>query len=228
VPNPVIVALRRAAVARGSDPLLTWYGGGARVELSVRTFANWVDKTANLIEDLDAGGGTIAGSVSRDHPGSWMSLVWPLAAWQRGCAYAPSDGPADLLVTGPEPGTARGSIATLACSLHPLALGLRDLPDGVLDYTSEALAQPDAHWASEVAAAAPAWVEAGRGIGHADLAAVPGSAERRLVRTSDAFGTLEAAVLAPLLGGGSAVLLDEPADAERLASLGRSERAVLA
>jgi uncharacterized protein (TIGR03089 family) len=228
VPNPVIAELQRAVRLRGGEPLLTWYGAGARIELSVRTFANWVDKTANLIEDLDAAGGTVAGIVSRDHPGSWMSLVWPLAAWQRGCTYTVSDGPADLVVTGPGLTAAVDGIGTIACSLHPLALGLRDLPVDVLDYTGEALARPDAHWALEVDAAGAAWTQPGRSLTHGDLAALPSSPGRTLVQTSDAFGTLAAAVLAPLLGGGSCVLVDEPADAARLASLCRSERAVLA
>lgn len=226
--NPVIVALQRAVRTRGSEPLLTWYGSGARVELSVRTFANWVDKTANLIESLDAAGGTISGTVSRTHPGNWMSLVWPLAAWQRGCTYALDASPADLAVIGPDDPRPLPGTTTLACSLHPLALGLRDLPDGVDDFSSEALAQPDAHWADDVAGAAPAWIDAGRTLSHAGLGEVPGTGDRRLVRTSDAFGTLEAAILAPLLGGGAAVLVDEPVDAGRLAALLKSERAVLA
>ncbi len=226
--NPVIVALRRAAGSRGSEPLVTWYGAGARVELSVRTFANWVDKTANLVEALDAAGGTIAGTVSRTNPGNWMSLVWPLAAWQRGCMYSLDPGPVDLAVVGPDDPRPQPGVTTLACSLHPLGLGLRDLPDGVGDYSGEALAQPDSHWAEDVAADAPAWLEPGRSLSHAELAALAGSAERRLVLTSDAFATLEAAVLSPLLGGGSSVLVDEPADGDRLAALCRAERAVLA
>jgi uncharacterized protein (TIGR03089 family) len=225
--NPVIVALQRAVRTRGSEPLISWYGGGARVELSVRTFANWVDKTANLIGSLDAAGGTVAGTVSRTNPGNWMSLVWPLAAWQSGCTYALEPAPADLVVTGPDAPHAVPGVTTLACSLHPLALGLRDLPDGVLDYSGEALAQPDAHWAEDVSDA-PAWLETGRSLSHAELGDLPGTGARRLVQTSDAFGTLAAAVLAPLLGGGSSVLVDEPVEAERLAALLRSERSVLA
>lgn len=228
MPNPVIAELQRAVRLRGGEPLLTWYGAGARIELSVRTFANWVDKTANLIEDLDAAGCTVAGIVSRDHPGSWMSLVWPLAAWQRDCTYTLSDGPADLVVTGPEHPAAVEGVVTIACSLHPLGLGLRTLPEDVLDYTGEALARPDAHWAVEVEADGAAWTQPGRSITHGDLAALRPSSGRSLVQTSDAFGTLTAAVLGPLLGGGSSVLVDEPADAERLESLCRSERAVLA
>lgn len=226
--NPVITALERAARSRGSDPLLTWYGAGARVEFSVRTFANWVDKTANLIGELDAAGGTIAGAVSRTAPGNWMSLVWPLAAWQRGCTYSVDAAEADLIVVGPVDPRPHPGVPTVACSLHPLALGLRGLDGDVLDYSGEALAQPDAHWAEEVSGHADAWVESGRSLSHGDLGEVRGTAERRLAQASDAFATLEAAVLAPLLGGGSAVLVDEAADPERLAALCRSERAVLA
>lgn len=226
--NPVTLALERAARTRGSEPLLTWYGAGARVEFSVRTFANWVDKTANLIEASEAAGGTVAGLVSRTSPGNWMSLVWPLAAWQRGCAYALTAAGADLVVVGPDDPRPHPGSTTLACSLHPLALGLRELPDGVDDYSGEALAQPDAHWATEAAADAPAWLEPGRSLSHAEVGQLAGTAERRLVRTSDPLGTLQAAVVAPLLGGGSSVLVDEPADADRLAALCRSERAVLA
>ena len=146
--NPVVSALSRRARGGGSDPLLTWYRpeSGARTELSVRTVANWVDKTANLLEELGAEG-AVAGPVSAAHPGHWMSLVWPLAAWQRGLAYVAGapDATCEVVVTGPEDPRAHAGLTTLACSLHPLGLGLRGLGDGVLDFSTEALAQPDAH-----------------------------------------------------------------------------------
>ncbi len=52
----VLVALQRRARSSGAEPLLTHYdlAGGGRTELSVATFANWVNKTANLIEDVGA------------------------------------------------------------------------------------------------------------------------------------------------------------------------------
>lgn len=225
--NPVIVALQRAVRTRGSEPLLTWYGSGARVELSVRTFANWVDKTANLIESLDAAGGTIAGPLSATHPGNWMTLVWPLAAWQAGCTWVVTASPdaVDLVVTGPEEPVPHAGTTTIACSLHPLALGLSGLPHGVLDFSTEALSQPDAHWAQPVGDDDPAWTgPGGRSITHADLGRLPGEAGRRLVVPTDAFGTLLEAVLYPLLGGGSVVLVDDPVDADQVERICRSER----
>ena len=51
-----LAALQRRARTEGAEPLLTHYdlAGGGRTELSVATFANWVNKTANLIEDVGA------------------------------------------------------------------------------------------------------------------------------------------------------------------------------
>ena len=45
------MALERRVSQHGSSPLLTWYDldAGYRIELSGRTFANWVDKSANLL-----------------------------------------------------------------------------------------------------------------------------------------------------------------------------------
>ena len=53
----VLTALQRRARTSGGEPLLTHYDldTGGRTELSVAPFANWVAKTANLIEDLGAG-----------------------------------------------------------------------------------------------------------------------------------------------------------------------------
>lgn len=211
----------------GAAPLLTWYAPptGARTELSVRTFANWVDKTANLLDDLGVEE-LVAGPVSAAHPGHWMSLLWPLAAWQRGCAYTPGpDAAADLVVVGPDRPAATPGATTLACSLHPLGLGLRDLPEGVLDFTGEALAQPDAHLAVGVDPAAPAWRDAAGTRSHAATGSLQPEAGRVLLRPSDPWGTLVAAVLAPVLGGGSAVVVDGPADAAELHRIAAAEHA---
>ena len=48
--------LRRWVRDQGASPLFTYYdpGGGERIELSGVSFANWVDKTSNLlVEELD-------------------------------------------------------------------------------------------------------------------------------------------------------------------------------
>jgi uncharacterized protein (TIGR03089 family) len=225
--NPIVRALTDRCRRSGADPLLTWYRPetGARTELSVRSFANWVDKTANLLDTLEVTG-LVAGPLCADHPGHWMSLVWPVAAWQRGCGFTPAPSPAaELFVVGPEAPQSHLPAVTIACSLHPLALGLRDLPSGVLDFTGEALAEPDAHYATPVVADAVAWQDPGRQISHAALAQVTEQAGRVLVRPTTAWDTLVAALLGPLLGGGSAVVVEGPVAADALARLAATERA---
>jgi uncharacterized protein (TIGR03089 family) len=230
MPSPVITALTAAVGRRGSEPLLTWYDPvtSARTELSVRTFANWVDKTANLLRDLDAEDTVVAGPLSLGHPGHWMSLLWPLAAWQAGCQYTtmPS-GAAEVIVTGPTHPQSFPVLTTIACSLHPLGLPLNDLPEGVLDFTSEALAQPDQHLANRVDPDGPAWVDAERRVSHRDLLADP-ITERVLVPVGAPWPTLREAVLRPLAGGGSAVVVDGPATAQTLARIAASEHATMA
>lgn len=224
--NLIVQALGKATRNRGSSPQLTWYqpSSGARTELSARTLANWVDKTANLLIDLDAVSCEVRGEVSRDHPGHWMSLLWPLAAWQAGCSYWVVDSAsAKIRVVGPSTPALDPARITIACSLHPLGVGLRDLPAGVLDFSSEALAQSDQRYALEVEPDEPAWVETTKTRSHRELLVRPVS-ERVLVRPSGAWQTLVEAILAPLLGGGSAVVVDGEIDPEALARLTLAER----
>lgn len=212
----------------GSRPLLTYYHPekGERVEFSARSFANWVDKTANLLETLGVEG-RVAGPVSVAHPGHWMSLVWPLACWQRGLAYQavapPLPAEAELAVVGPEDPQPLLPGMTIACSLHPLGLGLRDLPSGVLDYSTEALAEPDAHWAEPVNPDDLAWLDGSDPLTHADWLALPPEPGRVLVRPSLARWTFAEAVARPLLGG-SAVVVDGPVSSDELARIIASER----
>jgi uncharacterized protein (TIGR03089 family) len=230
MPSPAIRLLTEAAVRRGSEPLLTWYdpATSARTELSVRTFANWVDKTSNLLRELDADDSVVAGPLSVSHPGHWMSLIWPLAAWQAGCCYTtmPS-GEAEVIVTGPTNPQPFPVLTTIACSLHPLGLPLAGLPDGVVDFSSEALAQSDQHVAARVDPSAIAWIDAEREVSHRDLVPdpVPG---RILVAAGKPWQTLRQAVLGPLAGGGSAVVVDGPADRQLLERIAASEHATMA
>ena len=81
-------SLAQRVARRGAQPLLTYYSAadGARTELSAVTFANWVDKTANLIVDLGhEDGDPIDVALAEAHPAHWVTLVWIAAAWQRGC-----------------------------------------------------------------------------------------------------------------------------------------------
>lgn len=189
-----------------SNPLLTHYGSATeRTELSARTFANWVDKTANLIVEDDLGpGDRVRLDLLAERPGHWMTLVWVAAAWRAGVAV--TDGDAELVVTGPG---ADGGAGSYACSLHPLGLALRGLGGGVRDFSSEALAQPDAWLGTGGTADDPAWAVAGRTLTAAELLGTDASDRRQLVvGEGDAFEVVTRALIAPVLGGGSVVVVD--------------------
>jgi uncharacterized protein (TIGR03089 family) len=68
----------------GDKPFLTWYDDrrGERVELSYRTFGNWVAKTANLlVDELGAEPGDRVGVVLVDH---WQTPIVLAACWRAG------------------------------------------------------------------------------------------------------------------------------------------------
>lgn len=123
--------LDRRLAADPGQPLLTFYddGTGERTELSVKTFANWVSKTANLLTDelmLDAGD-----AIRIDLPPHWLGPVFLGAAWSAGLDVGAD---ADVVVVGPD-GLDTRARTVLACALHPFALPFPDpLPAGVLDH----------------------------------------------------------------------------------------------
>ncbi|MBK9156560.1 MAG: hypothetical protein IPM11_00175 [Micropruina sp.] len=208
---------------RGSAPLVTHYdlATGARTELSAITFANWVDKTTNLLESLDVDPGTtIALPVLDERPGHWMGLIWPIAAWQRGCQVlvAPRTevGEAALVVIGPGSSAPVAGLPTIACSLHPLGLSLRGLPPGVDDFTQLALAEPDACQSVQPDPRALAWSDADRRLTTRRSPLHP----RSLAGACASVGPVDDLSLpplaGPLLGGGSTVLVEGPADADEL------------
>ncbi|MEU3722073.1 TIGR03089 family protein [Streptomyces sp. NPDC031705] len=139
--------LRSALAADPGRPLVTFYDDatGERVELSVATFANWVAKTANLLQgDLGAEPGDRLALLL---PAHWQSAVWLLACASVGVVAEVGGDPAgaDLVVSGPD---------TLeearACSGERIALALRPLggrfpqpPAGFADYAVEVPGQGD-------------------------------------------------------------------------------------
>jgi uncharacterized protein (TIGR03089 family) len=128
-------------------PLVTFYDDatGERVELSVATFANWVAKTANLLQDD-------LGAQPGDHlvlllPAHWQTAVWVLAGFSVGAVVAPGGDPAqaDVVVSGPD-----SLDAARACDGERVALALRPLggrfpqpPAGFADYAVEVPSQGD-------------------------------------------------------------------------------------
>jgi uncharacterized protein (TIGR03089 family) len=78
------VAVERQVGRYGDKPLLTWYDDhrDERVELSYRTFDNWVAKTANLlVDELGAEPGDRVGAVLADH---WRTPIVLAACWRAG------------------------------------------------------------------------------------------------------------------------------------------------
>ena len=152
-PNPRTFADLLAAALRSDParPFVTFYDDrtGERVELSVTTYANWVAKTAGLVQDeLDVERG---GLVLVDLPTHWLGAVWLGAAWTGGLVVTTDPAAAeqaDLVVCGPE-GVERyagraDSVPVVALSLRPLGARFAEpLPTGVVDYGAVVLAQPD-------------------------------------------------------------------------------------
>lgn len=226
--------LRRWVAERGASPLVTYYdlATGERTELSGVSMANWVDKTSNLLVDElgSEPGDQVELAIAERNPGHWMTLVWHLACWQVGAAVTlghPTS--AAVVVAGPEDSTAAAPGApVLICSLHPLGLPLTEPPGaGVLDFIAEVRAQPDQHAAVPQSGLALAWRDPTRQLTQADLVSEAPADRRRLVRPSDPWITVREALLAPLLGGGSSVVVTGPAAPGRLASIASQEQADL-
>lgn len=200
-----ISALRRRLNALPAQPFFTHYGQDARIELSAVTFANWVDKTANLLEELGVEPGEVVQlDVVRSHPGHWVSMVWMAGCWQRGCTVSlDEDSSAVLLVTGPD-GTSDGR-PSIACSLHPLGMGFDTVPTGCTDY-AEVLSQPDSHVAEPVVANN---IAVAPGITFQDLRDVaPRDSRILVVDPVPGWESIRELLVAPLIGGGSTVVTD--------------------
>ena len=215
------------------QPLVTAYDDatGERTELSVTTYGNWVSKTANLLTDelgLDAGD-----TVLLDLPSHWLVPVFLGAAWSAGLAATDSpDEQHDVVVTGPA-GLSRppGSAQVVACSLRPFAVRFPEaLPQGVLDYGLMWPGQSDVFLA--LTAPSPdtvAWRSPDGTSSHAELleAAAVSAHEDGVRLLTDVHPAAEqgvAAFLAPLLRGGSLVLLSN-ADEDSWSARRRDERA---
>ncbi|MFV0406691.1 MAG: TIGR03089 family protein [Propioniciclava sp.] len=222
-------ALVRAARSRGGAPLLTHYGSeGSRTELSLTSFANWVDKTANLLDDFGVGApDRVMLPVLTEHPGHWMALLWPFALWRVGAAADLTGEPlprAEVAVVGPS-STQALAPHTLVCSLDPWARPMTGLPSGLLDFAAEALAQPDTFGGASGSAHDLAWVDPERSLTQADLAEISHLSNRLAATPATPWQAIEWLVGA-ILGGGSLVLVDSGvADITRIVS---TEKAHLA
>lgn len=224
--------------ADGSRPLVTFYDDatGERVELSVVTYANWVAKTAGLLQDelvVERGS-----TVLVDLPTHWLAPVWLGALWSIGAAVTDDRsgvGRVDLVVCGPE-GVAEHAatdVPVVALSLLPMAGRFRPplpaLPAGVVDYGEVVWGQPDLFVPIDPPEPDdPAWVDATGSWSQRDLLAeaveVTG---RRLTGVPATSRAGLAAFLGPLLSGAGTVWVrhGDAAGPDRLAERAAAERA---
>jgi uncharacterized protein (TIGR03089 family) len=197
-----------------AQPLLTLLDGPARVELSGATAANWVAKTANL---LDAAGRPAR--VGLLLPLHWQTVALLLGGVASGATVVVAAEPAELAdteVAFVESGSAEAALAAgaddvLVLSGHPLGARLPSVPAGVADYAVEVPGYAD-HWGGPVPTRLD--LEAGGAV----LPSLPelalGTADRVLtaVRPADPDGL--AALLAVLRCGAALVLVPEPAEVD--------------
>ena len=238
-PDLLEAVLRRSP----ATPLITYYDDatGERTELSATTLANWVAKTANLLQDeFDVAPGS---TVTVLLPPHWQTAAVLLGTWACGAAVRES----------PEPEPGRSGVALVAqsrlaefedegvadhldvlgLSLHPLGTGMRDYTGAARDFALEVRTQGDVFTPyTPVDPAGPGLVLADAAL---SLAAVTGAAVELAARLGMAAGDRvlvddrlaeEAGpvtwLLAPLAAGASLVLVRRP-DADGLASRARSE-----
>ena len=135
--------IERFATAAADDParpLLTWYDDatGDRTELSGATLDNWVAKTANLLVDgLGMGPGDRAGVLLPPH---WQTAAVLLGAWAAGVEVANEKISVDVIFASADRvGDAEewGAGERFVLGLAPMALPMRTVPSGFVDYVAE-------------------------------------------------------------------------------------------
>ncbi|MBU7598633.1 TIGR03089 family protein [Streptomyces sp. P38-E01] len=233
--------LRSTLAADPSRPLVTYYDDatGERVELSVATFANWVAKTANLLQDeLSVEPGDRLALLL---PAHWQTAVWLLAGSSVGVVVEPQGDPAaaDLVVSGPDSlqEARRCGGERIALSLRPLGARFPQPPEGFVDYAVEVPGQGDRFSPYvPVEGRSPSLVIGGRTLSGAqvveqargDAAALGLTAGSRVlsVREYDDWTGISRGLLAPLAAGASVVLNRnaDRLDADALAARRESER----
>jgi len=217
-------------------PLLTYYDddAGARVELSVATFANWVAKTANLlVHGLDRGPGDRATLLLPLH---WQTAVVAMGCWSVGLSVR-HQGAAEVAFAAadrlPEARSTRAA-EVVAVGLRPLGGPLGDVAIGITDYGAEVLGYGDSFSPPvPVDPAAPA-LERHSGAQLVDAARAAalrwdlGPADRALsVLPYDTLDGWLAGLLAPLAAG-AGVVLCQHLDVGGLAHKAATERVTAA
>ena len=232
-PDLLADQVRRA----GARPLVTFYDDatGERVELSVVTYANWVAKTAGLIQDeLELSRGD---TVLVDLPTHWLGPVLLGAAWSLGLTVTDDAGAADgadLVVCGPATVTEHAAAGRPVLATALLPMGARfgtALPAGAVDYGVVVWSQPDSFWPDDRPSSGDvAWSDAGAALTQEELLArAAGSAlsdfgTRLLTDENPCSAEGLLALVAPLVAGGGTVWVANP-DPEGWERRAEAERA---
>ena len=234
LPGDVLAgALHRAPAA----PLITQYDDATdeRIELSTATLANWVAKTANLLQDeFDVGPGS---AVAVALPVHWQTAAVLLAVWSCGATVvdtATEDAgrltDIDVVLAAQDRLDAvevSEGADLLGLSMHPLGLGMRDYIGPARDFALEVRAQGDVFVPYEFPdAGAPGLRMGGLELTLGGLTQAAGELAGRLGLTEEDRVLVDeqtatdagpvAWLLAPLLAGASLVLTRHPAE-DRLA-----------
>jgi uncharacterized protein (TIGR03089 family) len=234
-------ALRRDAAA----PLVTYYDDatGERVELSAATLANWVAKTANLLQDeFDVAIGSL---VAVSLPVHWQTAAVLLATWSCGGAVLDTAAEDEGALSGVDVVLAeQGRLAALeevvdgdllvGLSLHPLGMGMTGYVGPARDFAAEVRVHGDRFLPLAPAdPTAPGLVAGALSLTLGDLGAAATELAGRLGITAgdrvlvDEHVAAEAGpvtwLLAPLAAGASIVLCRHAAP-EGLASRAAAER----
>ncbi|GLY76902.1 TIGR03089 family protein [Actinoallomurus iriomotensis] len=232
--------LRGALAAEPSRPLVTFYDDatGERVELSVKTFDNWVAKTANLL--LDGLAADPGARVALALPVHWQTAAWLFACWSAGLTAIPVDEgeiPADADIVAAGPGrleaalaaTGSGHAEVVGLSLHALGAPLAECPPGVTDYAVEVRSYGD-HFTGVTDADAPAVEIGGEVMSGARLVAAgealglpPGTRTLTTVSYATPEGLLSG-LIGPLASQGSVIICQnlEQSGLDRRISLERA------
>ena len=226
-------ALRQRVARSAGEPAVTFYdhATGERVELSYVTYANWVAKTASLLQDeVGLARGDV---VAVDLPTHWLAPVWLGAVWSLGLtASDPSGaGRADLVVCGPDglEGHAAGPADVVACSLLPMGARFRTpLPPGVTDFGEVVWSQPDSlHVLDPATPQDLAWDDAQGQLDQSELLALEGPSGRVLTTVVPAARAGLPRVVVPLLAGSGTVWVTGAPPPDWLARTAAAERAAL-
>lgn len=190
-------------------PLLTWYRGDDRVELSGRTLGTWIAKTIHLMDGEGVGAGDRVGiGLLLTRPLHWVTLTWLMACWWAGTVPVAGPGTA-LQVSGPDPGDADPAVPLVQCSLTPMADPCDRPAPGAIDF-SDALVMPDQMPSPAPSAPSTPRLDGPTALREKDLQACAPVRLPLLLAGRPSPAGLAEALAGCLAGTGSLILVEEP------------------